>query len=331
VDQATVVDVSEGGETANIDITLGPSLPTYTASGKIVDGETGQPLAGVGYGVVHFVTANNTSSMSTGAVSNSRGEFKLTNLIAGKYAVQLGRGPTNTWRAEEVRFEIVDQDVTGLVVHTQKGATLSGVVVVEGDDDKNARNDLRRVSLMAISGVRDARPSSAWSTIAADGSFSISGAAGGTTMFQLANSSRFRLIRVERDGVVQPGRTFEIKEGEVVSGLRLFVSYGSATIRGTVEVLNGTVPAGAQFSVWLRSLSEDAEIAATSSYSVDIDARGQFVIEGVFPGMYEISAGIWSPDGRTVFGPKKQQIAVSAGSVSNITLSVEANSKITRP
>ena len=159
----------------------------------------------------------------------------------------------------------------------------------------------------------------------------MSGVAGGTTMVQLANSSRFRLIRVERDGVVQPGRTFEIKEGEVVSGLRLFVSYGSATIRGTVEVLNGTAPAGARFSVWLRSLSEDPEIAASSNSSVEIDARGQFVIEGVFPGMYEISAGIWSPDGRTVFGPKKQQIAVSAGSVSNITLSVEANSKITRP
>ena len=330
VDQAAVVEVSEGGETANIDITLGPILPTYTASGKIVDGETGQPLAGVGYGVMRFLTSNNTSSTSNGAVSNSRGEFTLQNLIPGKYAVQIRPGPTNTWRAEDVRFEIVDEDVSGLVVQTKKGALLSGVVVVEGDDDKSVRNELKRVSLLAISGMRDVRPATAWSMIGSDGSFSMSGVAAGTSVFQVANSSRFRIVRVERNGVVQaPG--VEVKEGEVINGLRVFLVYGSATIRGAIELTNGTVPAGARFSVWLRNLAEDPQSASSSNYSVDVDARGQFVVEGVFPGMYEISAGIWSADGRTNFAPKKQQIAVSAGSVSNITLSVDANSKTTRP
>ena len=329
VDQAGVVEVTEGGETANIDITLGPTLPTYTASGKIVDGETGRPLSGVAYGVMRFITPNSTSSTSNGAVSNSRGEFQLPNLIPGKYAVQIRPTPTSAWRAEDLRFEIVDEDVSGLVIQTRKSATLSGLVVVEGDD-KNVRNELQRVSVLAISGVRDVRPSSAWSMIGPDGSFSISGVAPGSTSLQLANSSRFRIMRIERNGVVQaPG--VEVKEGEAVTGLRIFVTYGSASIRGVVEVANGTVPAGLRFSVWLRNLSEDSESTAPSNYSVEVDARGQFVIEGVFPGMYEISAGIWSADGRTNFGVKKQQIAVAAGSASNITLSVDANSKTTRP
>jgi hypothetical protein len=329
VDQAAVIEVSEGSETANIDITLGPVLSTYTASGKIVDGETGQPLAGVAYGVMRFISTNSTSSNSYGAVSNSRGEFKLQGLIPGKYAVQIRPGPTNTWRAEDLRFEIVDEDVSGLVVQTRKGGTLSGVVVIEGDDDKNARNELRRVSLLAISGMREVRPSSAWSQIGADGSFSMSGVAAGSTIFQLANSSRFRVVRVERNGVVQ-GPGVEVKEGEVVSGLRIFVVYGNATIKGVVEVTNGTAPPGAQYSVWLRNLSPESE-SAPSNYSADVDARGQFVIEGVFPGMYEISAGVWSADGRTNYAPRKQQIAVTAGSVSNLTLSVDANAKTTRP
>src|ERR1043165_4269252 len=68
LDHAEVIEVSEGGEAANIDITLGAGLSTYSASGRIVDGETGQPLAGVAYGVKRFISPYNTSSMSTGAV-----------------------------------------------------------------------------------------------------------------------------------------------------------------------------------------------------------------------------------------------------------------------
>ena len=331
VDQATAVEVSEGGETANIDITLGPSLSTYTASGRIVDGETGQPLPGVAYGVMRYISQYNTSSTSNGAVSNSRGEFKLTNLSPGKYAVQVRPTPPSSWRAEDVRFEIVDEDVSGLVVQTKKGATLSGVVVLEGADEKEARNEMRRLSLLATSAMRSERPSSSWSMIGMDGTFSMSGVAGGTTMFQIGNSSRFRLVRVERNGMVQQGRTVEVKEGEDLNGLRIFVNYGNATIRGAVEVTNGTLPPGATFSVWMRNLSDDPDMASASNSSPEVDARGQFVIEGVFPGTYEINVGIVSADGRTAYGQKKQQLAVTAGSVSNITLSVELNSKATRP
>ena len=329
-DQATVIEVSEGGEAANIDITVGPRLTSYTASGRIVDGATGQPLPGVAYGIKRFISAYSTSSMSNGAVTNSRGEFKLENLVPGKYAVQVRPAPTNTWRAEDLPFEIVDEDVTGLVVQTKKGATLSGVVVIEGSDDKNARNELRRLMLLAISGPRDDRASNTWSAIGADGSFSMSGVAPGLATFQLANSSHFRLVRVERNGVIA-SRGVDVKEGEGISDVRVFVAFGNATVRGSMEVPKDTLPSGAHFYVTMRNISDDPMVASGSNLSAEVDARGQFVIEGVFPGTYEISAGIWSPDGRTVFGEKKQQIAVTAGSVNNVTLSMDLNPKTTRP
>lgn len=328
-EQATVVEVSEGGETTNIDITLGPNLPIYTASGRIVDGATGQPLAGVAYGIKRFVSQYSTSTMSNGAVSNSRGEFRLENLVPGKYAVQISSGPTSKWRADEVPFEIVDENVSGLEVQTRKGATLSGVVVIEGAADKNARNDLRRVSLMATSG-RDDKATSAWSMIAPEGTFTISGVAPGTATLQLANTTSFRIVRVERNGVVQ-GRTIDIKEGEDIS-LRVIVAYGNCIIRGSVEVTNGPVPAGTRFYVSVRSISDDPMISSSTTPSVEVDARGQFVVEGLFPGTYELSAVVWSPNGNAaVFGDKKQQVVVTAGSVSNVNLSIEINAKTTRP
>src|SRR5689334_12738354 len=331
VDQATVIEVSEGSESANIDITVGTKLTTYTASGRILDGATGQPLPGVAYGIKRYISAYSTSSMSSGAVSNSRGEFKLENLIPGKYAVQIRSQPTSTWRADELPFEIVDEDVTGLVVQTKKGATFSGVVVVEGGDDKNAQAELRRLTLIATSNPRDDRASSTWSMLSPDGGFTMSGIAAGPAIFQLANSAHFRLLRVERNGVIQGNRTVDVKEGEDVSGIRIVVAFGNATIRGSVEVTNGTLPAGARFYMMLRNISDDPMNASGSNSPVEVDARGQFVMDGVFPGTYEISAGIWSPDGRTIFGEKKQQIAVIAGSVNNITLSMDLTPKTTRP
>src|SRR6185295_15911657 len=62
--QATVLELSEGSEANNIDITLGRSINTFTASGRMIDGETGQPVANVSYGLIHFVTPNHQSSMS---------------------------------------------------------------------------------------------------------------------------------------------------------------------------------------------------------------------------------------------------------------------------
>jgi hypothetical protein len=229
-----------------------------------------------------------------------------------------------------VQFEIVDEDVSGLVVQTKKGVTLSGVVVIEGADDKNARNELQRVTLVAISGPRDERGTSAWSMINSDGSFSMYGVAAGPATFQFVNSSHFRLIRVERNGVGD-GRSVDVKEGEDLSGIRIFVAYGNASLRGSIELTGGTLPPGGRFSVMVRTISDDPMIASAGNSSVDVDARGQFVIDGMFPGTYEISAGVWSPDGRVIFSEKKQQIAVTAGSVNNVTLSMELNPKTIRP
>ena len=325
-EQAGVIDVSEGGEAANIDITLGPTVTTYTASGRIIDSETGKPLAAVAYGVKHFVSQYSTSSMSNGAVSNSRGEFKLENLGPGKYAVQITAGRGTTWRADDVLFEIVDDDVSGLVVQTKKGASVSGVVVIEGGDDKNARNDLKRVMLVGYSSIRDERASSAWSMIGPDGSFTMSGLAAGAVMFQIGNAARFRIVRVERNGVVLP-RGIEIKEGEEISGVRLVMAYGNGSIRGAVELVNGPIPTGARFSVSAHHISDELGTNSWSHSSAEVDARGQFVLDGLYPGTYELSISIWSADGRTVYGEKKQQVAVTNGSVSDVRLSIEVNQK----
>ena len=329
--QATAIELSEGGEATNVDITLGRSMSTFTATGRVIDSETGQPVANVSYGVVQLITPNHRSSTSNGAVTNSRGEFKLENLLPGKYALFIQPTPTFNWNAEETPFEIVDEDVSGIVVRTRKGAIVSGVVVLEGTEDKAAAELFRRTMLAATVSVPNGeRGTSGWTQIGADGSFTISGLGTGTAVFQIPSSQRFRITRIERNGVVQP-RGVEVREGEQVAGLRLVVSFGNASIRGVIEVASGTLPPKANFYIWLRNLSEDPTIASSSRFAADVDARGQFVIEGLQPGTYELNAGIVLREMRMMLPAKKQQIEVTAGSSNNITVSVDIPANLPRP
>lgn len=329
--QATVVELSEGGEATNVDIALGRSINTFTATGRIIDAETGQPLANVSYGVVQFITPNHRSSTSSGAVTNSRGEFKLANLLPGKYAVFIRPTAAVNWNAEETPFDIVDDDLSGIVVRLRKGAMVSGVVVLENTEDKAAAELFRRTMLTATVAVPNSeRGASGWTQIGTDGSFTISGLTTGTAFFHIPSSQRFRITRIERNGVIQP-RGVEVREGEQVAGLRLVVSFGNASIRGVVEAASGTLPPKATFYVWLRNLSEDPTITSSSTLSADVDARGQFVLEGLQPGTYELNAGIVLREMRMMLPGKKQQIEVTAGSSNNITVSVDIPANLPKP
>src|SRR5687768_16988089 len=64
--EATVIQVTEGSEASNIDITVSRLLTTYTASGRIVDGVTGQPVANVGYGFARFLNEAKSSNLGGG-------------------------------------------------------------------------------------------------------------------------------------------------------------------------------------------------------------------------------------------------------------------------
>src|SRR6185369_8054343 len=48
--RATVIEVTSGGEATGVDIVLGRSAKTYSATGRIIDAETGRPVPGLDFG-----------------------------------------------------------------------------------------------------------------------------------------------------------------------------------------------------------------------------------------------------------------------------------------
>ncbi len=94
--QASIVELGEGGEAKNIDITLGHHAATYTASGRIVDADTGQPVPGIPF-AFGSLQQNQSQSyiagmMSPGTATNSQGEFRLEGLEPGRYGAFISTG-----------------------------------------------------------------------------------------------------------------------------------------------------------------------------------------------------------------------------------------------
>jgi len=114
--KATIVEVGEGDEATNIDIRLGHRAAAFSIAGRVVDSETGQPVAGIRptYGRVTKDNPNSGSYMG-GMPTSSRGEFRFDGLEPGHYAVfASSRFDGGDYYSESVLIDVVDHNVTNL-------------------------------------------------------------------------------------------------------------------------------------------------------------------------------------------------------------------------
>jgi hypothetical protein len=122
-----------------------------------------------------------------------------------------------------------------------------------------------------------------------------------------------------------------IKDREHVTGVRIIVQFGNASLRGKIEVENGTLPADGHFYVSARLLGSDPAMRYSgSNMRPQIDARGQFVIEGLTAGTYEIEAGVYVMSSKLRYAAKNQQVVVAAGSSTAVNISVDLTSTPTK-
>ena len=327
--QATTIEVTEGSETKDVDITLRRSQPTYSVSVKVVDADSGQPLPDMRVGVQKF--SEHGSSGMGGPPTNRKGEIRIENLTPGKYAVSLegfmrsrGSMDSNTPRyAEPVNFEIVDQDIAGLVIKASSGASLSGVVSFEGTDEKVLNAKLNELMLFAHIRIEDRRANrgAPASMVGADGSFSVGGLQAGTVTFSVwpqrsGKSGEVDVVRIERNGVIVP--RLEIKEREQLNGLRLILKWRSGQIRGVVKFENEELRSGGP--VYVNFKKQGDEAAST----VPVDERGRFQSSPLSAGVYEVLVIAYST--RPQNGPfptAKQQVVVTDNQVTEVMLTLD--------
>ena len=318
---ATVIQVNEGSEATNVDITLGRELSKYTARGRVIDGETSQPLPNAPIAIQVFFV-NGSTSITKAAESTKDGEFKIENLPPGKYAVYLEMPAESDSFAEPVRFEVTDQDVEGLLIRTSKGATVSGTVVLEGTHDPTVTANLPGMRILAAVWKESYRTPSPYVTVKPDRSFRVTGLPAGRLTFNLPiNRDHLRVIRMERAGVVYPGG-IEIKERDQVTGLRVVLAQANGKIRGQLRLPDGVeLPPAARFLVSIRRIEDPA----FNNSPVQADARGQFLVDGLFPGTYEFNVSVVGVPGnqRPRITRPTQTVVVTNGAIADVTIPLQ--------
>src|SRR5215213_1797527 len=324
--KATVIEVTAGGETANVDIVLGRALPTFKVTGRILDAKTGKPLPKIRYGVYRSYGERGGSSRTGSDVTNVNGEFRLENVVPGKYAVFIVPEDSGV-RPDSVSFEVVDRDITDLVIKPGEAASVSGVVVLEGAEGPIKPNSLflnawSQTDAETFSGSMP-KP------IGPDGSFSVGGLRSGFTHFgissrDMSDTARLELVRVERDGVVQ-SPALRIKDGEQVTGLRLVFKYLTGSIHGEVKVEGDEPLPNARISVWISFIdpAHPGEYHSAGNSSPQLDSRKRFVVQGLAAGTYEVNVGVFEPGRTDTNRIYKQEVTVIDNAVSEVTVTIK--------
>ena len=320
-DAAFVIDVSEGNEATNVDIKFAGQAQTYTARGRIVDGDTNQPMPNARIGVQTF-HQHYSSAMGRVAEATKNGEFKLENLPPGKYGVFSEPPAGSDWHSEAVDFEVTDRDVEGLLIKTSRGASVLGVVVLEGTDDPNLRANLiaSRIAGRSVEGYIGRTDPSA--TINPNGSFRLTGVAPGRLTLNLDTRAPLGVIRVERDGMVHSGG-LEVREREQVNNVRVVVGHANGTISGVIT-LSAELPPATRFNVLFRKT--DNPTPGIDGTPVEVDTRGHFRIGGLLPGPYEIVVYVFNA-GPTAQPPNtppaRRTVVVTNGTVTEVNITLQ--------
>jgi hypothetical protein len=131
-------------------------------------------------------------------------------------------------------------------------------------------------------------------------------------------------MRVEQGGKVSTDGTINVSPGEDVDGIRVIVGYGTGIIRGVV-----TLTDGGSLDEWRMQVSArlaSPSVATWNRYS-DVDGRGQFIIEGLVSGEYQVvvTGSKPQPQGAPAgrFSRTEGMVTVTNGATTNLTLTVD--------
>jgi protocatechuate 3,4-dioxygenase beta subunit len=331
--KATVLELSEAEVVANVDITLAKEGSSYSASGRVIDADSGQPVPAVyiAYSPVTDGDLQMSGMNFTGAQSDATGKFRLESVKPGRYAAYtMEAGRESTTYSDPAAFEIADADVSGLEIKVHRGATISGTAVIENNFDPAVAAVLKTVVLFAYVAPKGVTaPSFSSVKLNPDGSFQFKGLSPGKARINVQEfptpPKGLTLVRTEVEGLVQT-EGIEITSGAQIKNVRLVFAYGTGIVRGEVRLEGGALPNGVNLRLILRSPPGDNR---RFSRHMEIDSRNHFTAENLPPGTYELFLQAVDDKGEPmpVFAPVLRPVTVANGAEVQATLVVNLAKK----
>jgi hypothetical protein len=337
--KARVVEVTAGGESVGTDFRIGIAEKSFSVSGVVIDGETQKPVANA---LVIFERVSSApssdgtdvqapSSPSGVSTASTKGEFKFDSLAPGRYELQansmgLLSGETEFY-SDKTQVEIKNGSVDKLEIRVHRGASISGVVIIENVSDPEILAQLTQLKLTASTDSPAQEQSHSVAAISAEGVFRFTGLRPGRTEISLATylgPRGFEIKRIEGDLVNDGG--IDLQANQKVSGVRIFLVHGSGVIHGQVVVL------GDQRQLDTRLLvTAHLRDAVGDGASAFADSKGFFTIQNLPPGDYDVEVSLYArsrseqPD--ALKASARQVVSVANEATSEVTFTLDPKSK----
>lgn len=348
--QAAIVEVAEGAEVSNVDITVGRTVEEYSVTGRVLDSGSNAPLPNIPFTLSILASGGNRQRamgfMALPIISDSAGAFRVDNLPPGRYLISVApQSGTNMW-GQSQPFDVINQDVNGVEVKATIGANVAGVVTLEGNQDPTILAELMSFQVNSFvqtggggrggGGFNFAAAAASAQTVPlnTDGSFQVTGLPSGTLQLSLSPQDSslqgaFKILRIERNGTQQT-RGIPVNSGDQITDVRIVAAYADGTLEGVVKFQNGSPTPGTRIMVRL-SPSTPGQGRGGNLGIANVDQRGHFLIQNVPPGSYNLTVTAFAqgsrrrgqqPQPQTPV-TAQQQVNVSEGQVTSVTVSLD--------
>jgi hypothetical protein len=333
--QATIIELTAGAVAENRDILVGDKEELVTISGRLVDDETGAPVAKMNVGLSVKV-GGGAASMLNG-MSDARGEFLLTQVKPGEYQII-----TQSWDKENnsysdpIPITVRGDDVKDLVIRMKRGVAVSGRVEVTGAKPETVPFAEYYLGIRANIAPGET-PSGRSARLEADGSFAIRGLRPGTytmSLFRIGEGGVGRLdlfpVELQRNGAALSVNGFEIGT-ESVDGLRVLARVGTGKLRGEIRFVGGEPAKGTRYGVSLKLTNPPLDERAYG----EADDRHRFLVGDLLPGDYAVTVYARQGEARSakvkVFTPTTVTISETGETTITITVDLSTQNQPQQP
>src|SRR5262245_30318673 len=331
---AAPISLQPGVVFSGVDLTVA-AVRTVRVQGQVINGVTGQPAQNAQILLLPVRRAAGGGAFRGGIRDlgnfrsriNNQGAFEIRGVAPGSYEIIAILNDRNNRMTARLPLEIGNSDVQNVSLIASPGFTLTGRLVIEGQQSGTGSQDLSRVRVSlrpdSAAQVAGGTPSA---PVQADGTFTLQQVGRDDYRLSVGGMPRNAYVKMARYGGIDIMSEGLRLDRQPTGPLDILISTNTGIVDGTVR--NDKQETSVNVTVVL--IPDAVRRGRFDLYrTTSTDATGHFHLEGVAPGDYQVFSwenvenGAWQdPDFIRQFEDRGKPIRINEGGISNIELRV---------